>query len=203
MTCLASKSRRTALVCWGGLTIIALGVGIALIAPGAVAWAAPKHEEGGKGKASESEETPPPEAEAPQRSPAEQYCESVQEAAVAARSSLQKKELDKMQSALEERIKVLDEKTAEIKAWLQRREDFLKQANESLTAIYSKMPPEAAAARLLLMNEMTAAAILSKLSPKGASAILAEIESVKAARLSSLLAGVAEIVTKPNLRDKE
>lgn len=149
-----------------------------------------------KPKTNEQADEPPlpPDAGEASRSSAEQYCASVQGAAAAAQISLRKKELDAAESALEIRVKQLDEKLGEIKTWLQRREDFLKQANQSLTEIYAKMTPEAAAARLVAMNEMVAAAILSKLPPKGASSILAEMETAKAAKLSSLLAGAADVV---------
>jgi len=203
MTCFPKKGGRRTLVRPEYSTLMAAGLFVLLTVVSTVAWGQAVLEGGGKEKASVSGEPMPPQREAPRLPPAEQYCDSVQEAASAAKSAIQKKELEKMQAALEDRIKVLNDKTAETRVWLQKREDFLKQANENLTAIYSKMAPESAAARLLLMNEMTAAAILSKLSPKGASSILAEIDTAKAARLSSLLAGVAEIPAKGSAREKE
>ncbi|MEQ1715887.1 MAG: hypothetical protein ABL907_07875 [Hyphomicrobium sp.] len=127
---------------------------------------------------------------------ADQYCASVQGEAEAAKLYLQRKELKKAQEALDQGAKKVEAKIEELKSWMKRREDFLSQAKDNLTAIYSKMPPEAAASRFLAMNETVAAAILSKLPPKGASAILAEMESVKAARLSSLLAGAADVAEK-------
>ena len=144
----------------------------------------------------------PPESQPLVQAPAEQYCSNVQEAAAGARFALQKSELEKMRIKLEERIKKLEETTNEARSWIKQREAFLKSANEGLTEIYSKMPPEAAAARLLVMNETIAVAILSKLPPKTASAVLAEIDTAKAARLSTLLAGVADIGTLAKPRDK-
>lgn len=135
----------------------------------------------------------PPAAPPEELTPAEQYCNSVQEAAAAAQIVLKKKELEEARGALEARIQQLDAKVAETKGWLKQRMDFLEKANGSLVEIYTKMSAEAAASRLVAMNEMVAAAILAKVPPRGASAILGEMNAAKAARLSSLLAGAAEV----------
>jgi len=135
--------------------------------------------------------------------PGEQYCTSVQDQAALAQLALQKKELETAQVEIDKRIKVLTEKSNEYKDWLAKREDFLKRATESLVGIYAQMKPEAAAARLTAMNELVAAAIISKLAPKSAGAVLSEMETSKAARLSSVLAGAAEVVATSAAQARE
>lgn len=143
-------------------------------------------------------ELPIPKSEALDKLPiADQYCARVGDIAATSQFSKQRQALAKAQADVEERIKALTEKSEELKAWTQRREDFLKKATESLLAIYGKMKPEIAATQLVAMNHMTAAAIVAKLPPKAAGAILAEMEPQRAARLSSVLAGAVEIDNKP------
>src|SRR5581483_3804118 len=65
-----------------------------------------------------------------------------------------------------------EEKTAELQAWLARREEFSKKAQAAVVTIYARMRPDAAAAQLVAMDEETAAAVLTKLDPRNASASL-------------------------------
>jgi flagellar motility protein MotE (MotC chaperone) len=123
----------------------------------------------------------------------EQYCTSVQDAATDARLELQRSRLEQTQRELEKRIKILDARIAESKDWMKKRTDFSRQASDGLVEVYSKMNAQAAAAQILAINERLAAAILSKLPPKITSNILAEMDAKRAARLSSLLATVAEL----------
>jgi flagellar motility protein MotE (MotC chaperone) len=55
------------------------------------------------------------------------------------------------------------------------------------------MKSEAAAAQLAAMPEISAAAIVAKLEPKAASGVLAEMDPVKAARLTTIMVGAAEL----------
>jgi flagellar motility protein MotE (MotC chaperone) len=176
-----------------GLTALSL----ILSAPTSSRAIASDHAPAGKKSEKKGEDIAvPPLPSEPEQPLAEQYCASVQEAAASAQIALQKKELEKALNTLEQGTKRAEAKIEELKTWMKRRDEFLAQARENVTAIYAKMPAEAAAARILAMNELVAAALLSKLPPKGASAILAEMDSVKAARLSSLLAGAADVTEK-------
>lgn len=149
-------------------------------------------------KAEPEAEPPIPKSEAIDKlPPADQYCARVGDIAATSQFAKQRQALAKAQDDVEQRIKKLTEKSEELKAWTQRREDFLKKATESLLAIYGKMKPEVAAPQLVAMNQMTAAAIVAKLPPKAAGAILAEMDPQKAARLSSILAGAVEIENRP------
>lgn len=133
----------------------------------------------------------------PQRlSPAEQYCSSVVDAAAAAQIAQQTSNLEKARKDLAARVAVLDAKTAELKSWVKKREDFTAHAQAALVEIYSKMKPDSAARQLAEMDELTAAAIMSKLSPKVSSLVLAEMDATKASRLTAIIAGAGEVAAK-------
>jgi flagellar motility protein MotE (MotC chaperone) len=132
-------------------------------------------------------EAPPPARVA--RSAAEQYCTNIATAAADARFAWQEKRLKDLDAALKARIVELAAKQAEYKDWLDKRQAFLKSAEENLTGIYSHMRPDAAAAQLAAMDDANAAAVLAKLSPRAASAILNEIDPPRAARLANTIAG--------------
>lgn len=131
-----------------------------------------------------------------QLSAAEQYCSSVVDAAAAAQIAQQTSNLEKARKELAERVALLDAKTAELRSWVKKRADFTAHATDSLIEIYSKMKPDAAASQLASMDELTAAAITSKLPPKSSSLVLAEMNADKAARLTAIIAGAAEVATK-------
>ncbi len=122
---------------------------------------------------------------------AAQYCRGIADAAADARFARQKEALAAMEKEIEARIAQLEAKRAEYQDWLQRREAFLKKADEALVAVISQMRPDAAAAQMAAMNEDMAAALLSKLNPRVASAILNEFEPARAARLTSTLVGLS------------
>ncbi len=108
-----------------------------------------------------------------------------------ARFVRQKEALAAMEKQIQERIAQLEAKRAEYQEWLQRREAFLKKADEALVQVMSQMRPDAAAAQLTAMSEDAAAAVLAKLSPRVASAILNEMEPARAARLTTTMVGIS------------
>lgn len=120
---------------------------------------------------------------------AERYCSNITDAAQDARFAWQAKTISDMEKELEKRIAAIEEKSAELKAWVEQRERFLKLANDGLVEIYSIMRADAAAPQLAAMNEVTAAAIIMKLPPKVAGAVLSEMEAEKAARMTATIAG--------------
>jgi flagellar motility protein MotE (MotC chaperone) len=125
--------------------------------------------------------------EAPTETKANQYCESIADAAADARYELQKQSLAKMEQEIEARIKVLEAKRAEYEKWLERRNEVLAKADESVVAIYSKMRPDASAVQLTNMDEQIAAAILTRLNPRIASAVFNEMEPAKAAQIANVM----------------
>lgn len=124
---------------------------------------------------------------------AQQYCGSIADAAADARFAWQKKTLGEIERELDRRIDALEARTAELRQWLARREEFMKKAQETLVRIYARMRPDAAAAQLAAMDEGTAAAVLTRLDPLNASAILNEMPAEPAARLTTTIAGAASL----------
>lgn len=126
---------------------------------------------------------------------ATQYCNNIVDAAADARFARQAAALAALEQDIEVRLTQLEAKRAEYQDWLDRREKFLKTAEEGLIAIYTQMKPDAASAQLSVMDEMTAAAIISKLTPRTASAILNEMNPAKAAALTNIMAGLSDRTT--------
>lgn len=122
----------------------------------------------------------------------QQFCGSIIEPARDQRYLMQKQELEKLQSDVDSRIAVLEERRAEYEDWLKRRNDFMKQAEGKLVEIYRKMPADAAAPQLQETNAILAAAIIMKLPPRQSSLILAEMEPDKAAIVASIMSSASD-----------
>lgn len=58
----------------------------------------------------------------------QKFCTNIADAARDQRYLMQKQELEKLQSDVNERIAVLEDRKAEYEDWLMRREHFLNQA---------------------------------------------------------------------------
>jgi len=127
---------------------------------------------------------------------AERYCANITDAAQDARFAWQAKTIADMEKELDKRIAAINEKTAEVKGWMEQREKFLEMANDNLVEIYSNMRADAAAPQLAAMNEVTAAAIVMKLPPKVASAVLSEMDAEKAARMTATIAGAGRVAKR-------
>ena len=157
-----------------------------------------------KGKTPEAEPPVPPGADSEKMTPAEQYCAKVGDVAAKTQFVKQRKAFEQAQAGLDARIKSLNEKTEKLQSWIKKREDFLTSASDSLVEIYTKMKPEVAASQLVLMKATMAAAIVARLPPKAASAVLAEMDAPRAAQMSAVLAGVAELQdAKPAAEKKD
>ncbi|GJE11663.1 MotE family protein [Methylobacterium longum] len=116
-----------------------------------------------------------------------QYCAGIANAAADARFTWQKDALTALAKDVEARIAQLEAKRTEYEAWLKRRQAFLAKADESVTAIYAKMRPEAASQQLTAMDSEAAAAILTRLDARVASAIMNEMDPGRAARLANVI----------------
>lgn len=181
----AAVSRRAARFACRAMPLLACAAFFGAVAPHAVrAQSAPAQGAPAQG-------APPAANGAAPTAEALQYCRNISDAAADARFARQKAALAAMEKEIEARIAQLEAKRAEYQDWLQRREAFLKKADESLVAVISQMRPDAAAAQMAAMNEDMAAALLSKLNPRVASAILNEFEPARAARLTSTLVGLS------------
>ncbi len=121
----------------------------------------------------------------------ERFCANIADAARDRRYALQAMELEKLKGEVDERIAALEEKRADYEGWLERRNDFLAQAEAGIVEIYSSMRPDAAAERLAEVRVELAAAILMKLEPRTAGIILNEMNSKSAATLTTIIASAA------------
>lgn len=119
------------------------------------------------------------------------FCGNIADAARDQRYLLQKKELENLQAGVDERIRLLEERTLKYRDWLKKREDFMRVADTQLVEIYKNMAPDSAAKQLEIVKPGIAAAIVMKLSPRLASQILNEMDTKKAAALASILAAAA------------
>jgi flagellar motility protein MotE (MotC chaperone) len=119
----------------------------------------------------------------------QQYCTNIAPFAAEAEGAWQARKLLELDGQLKARIAELEAKRVEYKEWLERREEFVKKAEEGLVAIYSRMRPDAAASQIAAMEDGTAAAVLARLNARTASAILNEMTPGRAARLTSHMAG--------------
>ncbi|MGE0629217.1 MAG: MotE family protein [Hyphomicrobiaceae bacterium] len=122
---------------------------------------------------------------------AEQFCISVRDQAAEARYAFQAAQLKALAQEIDVRLVRLEQRSAELKEWIARREAFSNKATEHLVGIIAVMRPEAASAQLIRLDAAIAAAILSKLAPRVASAILNEMPPDKAAMLTTVLAASA------------
>jgi flagellar motility protein MotE (MotC chaperone) len=122
---------------------------------------------------------------------AAQYCAAARDAIAEARYAQQAAQLEKLAKDAEERLALMGKRSAELKAWLAKREDFIAAATKHLVEIFGAMRPESASAQLVRLDISTAAAILSRLDVRAASAILNDMPPEKAARLTAVIAGSA------------
>ncbi|MEM8663539.1 MAG: MotE family protein [Pseudomonadota bacterium] len=119
------------------------------------------------------------------------YCTNLADEASDARFARQAAKLEAMEAAVQDRLSALEAKRAEYQSWLERRQAFLDRAQDSLVSIYAGMRPDSASEQLAAMDELTAAAIVAKLAPRAASAVLNEMATDKAARLATIMSGMA------------
>jgi flagellar motility protein MotE (MotC chaperone) len=126
----------------------------------------------------------------------EQYCRVAVDAAVAAKIKEEEMRARSLKAEIERKVDELGKATADLQTWLKRREDFKASATENLVSVYAQMDPEAAAQRLTVVGEPTAAAILMKLPAKNASAVLGEMQPDMAGKMTAYMAGAAAVKAK-------
>lgn len=115
------------------------------------------------------------------------YCLNISDAATEARASMLLRMLKDREAEMMDVISQLEEKTAALTDWMEKREKFLANANSSLISIFESMRPDAAAQQLTAMDIGLAAAIIMKLKPKISSIIMAEMKAKNAAKIASLM----------------
>ncbi len=116
-----------------------------------------------------------------------QFCTNVSASAADARLAWESKRIAVLEQELKTKTDELTAKTAELNVWVAKREAFLKKADDTIVAIYTRMKPESASAQIQVMDDSTAAALLTKLNPRTASTILNEMEPTRAAKLTDLM----------------
>jgi len=124
----------------------------------------------------------------------ERFCSNIADAARDRRYVMQAKELERLKTEIDERMKALETKRLEYEEWLKRRDDFLDKAEDNVVKIYAKMKPDAAAERLSEVKIELAAGILMKLDPQKASTILNEMDRKAAATITGVMASAARKV---------
>lgn len=97
-----------------------------------------------------------------------------------------------LEQELARKTDLLEQRIAEHKEWLAKRQQFSDQVGGVLVKLFARMRPDAAAQQVAVMDDTIAAALLMKLEPKAASAMLSEVNPAKAARLSGIIAAAAE-----------
>jgi flagellar motility protein MotE (MotC chaperone) len=135
-----------------------------------------------------AEATKPAEAK-PASAELQQFCANNAAIIGDARIVWQASKLRDLEAQIRQRLAELEARKAEYVAWLHKRDEALRQATESVVAIYARIRPDAAAPQIAAMDDAMAAAILVKLSPRVAGAILNEMEVGRAARLTRMMAG--------------
>jgi flagellar motility protein MotE (MotC chaperone) len=130
---------------------------------------------------------PPADAQQTPKTTGDQFCSNVTDAARDARFVWQKQTLQEAEKQVEVRVQELNAKIAEYQTWVTRREEFSRKAQATITDIYAKMKPDAAAQQLTALDEETAAAVITKLNPRVSSALMAEMDPKQAARLTAII----------------
>lgn len=138
-----------------------------------------------------SESQRPGDAHASSASDAQQYCTNVAALAQTARAMRQERRLAELESQLTRRMTELEAKRKELQDLLDRYDTLIRNADESIVAIYGRMRPDAAAAQLASMDEDAAAALLLRIQPKKSSAILNEMDPQQAALLTRKITAMA------------
>ena len=133
---------------------------------------------------------PPRSTQSPTTPEVRTYCQNIAGAAADARFAWQTQKLEGLETRVKATIGELEAKTAELRAWVAKREEIERKAGEKLVGIYSKMRPETAATQIATLDDTMAAAVLGQLTPGKASAIFNEIVPERAAKLAALIAGI-------------
>jgi flagellar motility protein MotE (MotC chaperone) len=149
------------------------------------------------GALAQEEQKPKPAAKTA-REEIKAFCANIADSARDQRYLLQKEELVKLQTQVDDRITQLEKKKSEYENWLRQRNEFLKKAESGLVDIYKGMKPDAAAGQLDLIDPNLASAIIMKLSPRQSSLILAEMDPKKAAALTEIISAAGSRIAQRN-----
>jgi flagellar motility protein MotE (MotC chaperone) len=104
---------------------------------------------------------------------------------------MQKVALAALEKKIDEKIKLLEAREAEVKSWVEKQKTLRESATESLVAIYAGMDAEVAAKQLAGLDAKLASSVLRQLKPRVASAILNEMKPETANLLVRTIASAA------------
>jgi flagellar motility protein MotE (MotC chaperone) len=92
--------------------------------------------------------------------------------------------LNILKKAVEEKIETYTKLLAQVEATIKKVEQVKGEKLENVVKAYEAMPPEDAAARLSVLDDVTALLIMSRMKSKKAGAIIALMEPRKAAAIT-------------------
>jgi flagellar motility protein MotE (MotC chaperone) len=121
------------------------------------------------------------------------YCTAAIANLMVDRTRVERQTLDELAARLDAQRQELDLKIESLKQWIGQRDTFRKQARDHVVQLYARMSAEAASTQLSILEPAVASAIISRLEPRVASLILGEMEAGQAARISAMLATVADL----------
>lgn len=119
------------------------------------------------------------------------YCINILDEARETRNAVLTERLTTLEKQVDQKLDLMAERIAALKAWTERRDNFLKKSNDSLVQIFQSMRPDAAASQLTEIGPAMSASIIAKLEPKYSSAILTEMKPSDAAKITMVLTNLA------------
>lgn len=123
--------------------------------------------------------------------PVRAYCTNIRDKAADARAAAQTKQLTELEKQIEEKIKALEVREAEVKSWVDKQQKIREAATSSLVEIYAGMDAEVAAKQLASLDPKLASSVIRQLKPRVASAILNEMKPETANLLVKTIASAA------------
>jgi flagellar motility protein MotE (MotC chaperone) len=129
----------------------------------------------------------------PTKSEPSDYCTAAIANLMVDRTRHEREALLALASTVDARRRELDAAIVELKKWMEQRHAFRAQARSHVVQLYARMSSEAASTQLAMIEPQMASAIVAGMDPRVASVILSEMEASQAARISALLATVADL----------
>jgi flagellar motility protein MotE (MotC chaperone) len=113
----------------------------------------------------------------------EDLCRTFANKAAEAKIARQKKELLDIKSTIDDQLVVLSQKTAQLEAWLKKREEIRSAVSVSLVKMYANVEAEIAAQQLQKLSIEMTSEVLQRLSPKQSGEIIASMDAVFASKI--------------------
>ncbi len=123
----------------------------------------------------------------------QQSCINVANAIASARLEIQQKLLSDLEQRVQLKTSELQSKRAQFQETIDHYESIVRNVDDILINIYSKMKPESAALQLANLDDDSAAGLLLKLKPKSAGAILSEMDAYHAALLAKKISDFSSV----------